>query len=125
MEAVAAHALRVQVLRNGIMISNRAVASVEGCIEAGNLRQIGKKRENGADGREIVRLMQRRKRHIALEAGEHLCIYENRLVVLRAAMHDPVTDRAWRHALLFTQPCTGRVQRPRHVGDGGGIIFAY
>ena len=105
------------------MISNRAVPLAEGRIEAGNLRQIGKKRENGVDGREIVRLVQGRKRHIALEAGEHLRIYGNRLFVLRAA-HEPVTDSAWQRALLFTQPRTGCVQRLRHIGDGGGIISA-
>jgi len=33
--------------------------------------------------------------------GEHLRVYENRFVVLRAAMHDAVTDRAWRYPLLF------------------------
>ena len=81
-------------------------------------------REDGADRRQIVRLVQGRKRHIALEAGEHLRVYENRFVVLRAAMHDAVPDRAWRYPLLFPQPCTGRMQRRRHVGYGRGVVFA-
>ena len=115
MKAVAAHALCIEVLAGCVMICNRAVAAMKGGIEAGNLRQTRRKRQNGADGREIVRLVQGRKRHIALEPGEHLRVYENRTVVLRAAMDDAVADRAWRYPMLFPQPCAGHLQRRRHV----------
>jgi len=101
MKAVPAHALCIQVLRDCVMICNSAVVAVKGGIEAGNLRQTRKKRQNGANGREIVRLVQGRKRHIALKPGEHLRVYENRFVVLRAAMDDAVADRAWRYPMLF------------------------
>ena len=107
MEAVAAHAFRIQGLRDRIMIRSRAVVSVEGRIEAGNLRKLREICKNGADRREIVRLVQGRKRHIALEPREQLVVYRNRRVVLGAAMHDAVAYHAWRYALLLPQPCTG------------------
>jgi hypothetical protein len=50
----------MQVLRNGIMICNRAVVSVEGRIEASNLRKLRKICNDGADRREIVLLVQGR-----------------------------------------------------------------
>ena len=67
MKAVAAHAFRMQVLRNSIIIGSRAVVSVEGRIEAGNLRKLRKICKNRADRSEIVRLVQGRKRYIALK----------------------------------------------------------
>ena len=57
MEAVAAHALRIEALGQRVMIGERTVAAVERRIEAGDLRQFGTSFENGADRREIVRLM--------------------------------------------------------------------
>ena len=39
-ESVAAHALRVEPLRDRIMIGDRAVAAVERGVEAGDLRQV-------------------------------------------------------------------------------------
>ena len=93
MKAVAAHALRIEALRDGVVIRDRAVAAMERGVEAGNLRQMRKTRENGADRREIVRLVQRRERDIALKIGEHLVVDQNRTVVIGAAMHDAVTDR--------------------------------
>jgi hypothetical protein len=107
MEAVAAQAFRMQLLWNGIMICNCTVAAVKRCIEAGNLRELRKTRENVADRREIVRLVQGRKWHITLKPSEHLRVYQNRAVVLGAAMYDAVADGARRHALLFPQPSTG------------------
>ena len=46
MEAVAAQAFRMQLLWNGIMICNCTVAAVKRRIEAGNLRELRKTREN-------------------------------------------------------------------------------
>lgn len=107
MEAVAAHAFRMQVLSDSIMIRGRAVVSMKGRIEGGNLRKLREICKNGADRREIVRLVQGRKRHLALEPCQHLLVYRNRRVVLGATMHDAAAYRAWRYALLFPQPCTG------------------
>ena len=106
MKAVAAHAFRVQVLRDGKMVRNRCMTAVEGRIEAGNLGELRKNRANGANRREIVRLMQGRKRHIALKPCEHLLGYQDRTVILGAAMHDAMAERARWRAMLFAQPCT-------------------
>jgi hypothetical protein len=106
MKAVAAHSFRVQVLRDGKMVCNRRMTAVEGGIEAGNLGELWKKRANGANRREIVWLVQGRKRHILIKPYEHLLGYQDWFVVLGAAMHDAVPHRAWRRTLLFPQPCT-------------------
>ena len=92
-EAVAAHAFVVEMLRDRVVVRQRIVAAVEGGVEAGDLRQVGGARENGADRREIVRLVQRRQRHIAFELGQHLVVDQDRPVVVRAAMHDAMPDR--------------------------------
>jgi hypothetical protein len=63
--------------------------------------------KNVADRREIVRLVQGRTWHISLKLSEHLRVYQDRAVVLGAAMYDAVADGARRHALLFPQPSTG------------------
>ena len=51
MEAVAAHALGVEPLRDRIMIGDGAVPAMERRIEAGDLRQRGKAFGNRADRR--------------------------------------------------------------------------
>ncbi len=63
MEAIAAHALAMQRIRNGEAVGHFGMAAVEGGIEAGDLRQIGARGGDGRDGRQIVRLMQRCQRH--------------------------------------------------------------
>ena len=75
------------------MVRHSAVAPVKGRIEAGDLRQFGKPRAQGADRREVVGLMQRRERPEAREFGEHLFVDHDRPVVLRTAVNNPMTDR--------------------------------
>ena len=91
-EAVAANALRVETFRQGEVIGNRAMTAVESRIEAGDLRQLRKARAERLHGGEIVRLMQRRQRDVALELGEDGCVDQDRLVVFRSAVHDAVPD---------------------------------
>ncbi len=67
MEAIAPNALRVKAFGKRKMVGDRAVAAVEGSIEAGDLRQVRTARAQLADRRQIVRLMQRRQRRIALQ----------------------------------------------------------
>ena len=57
-EPIPAHALLVEACWNRIMIGQRAVATMECGVEASNLRQFRAPLEDGADRREIVRLMQ-------------------------------------------------------------------
>ena len=61
-KAVAAHALRVEALRNGLMVRQRVVPALERGIEAGNRGNVRDTSEHRADRREIVGLMQRRER---------------------------------------------------------------
>jgi hypothetical protein len=65
-EAVAPHAAGVIAPGQGDDVGFPGVAAVEGGVEAGHLRSVGKARLRRADGGEIVRLMQRR------EGGEAL-----------------------------------------------------
>ena len=80
-EAVAAHALGVELLRQRVMIGNRRVTAVKGGVETRNLRQVGRAREQRPDRRQIVGLMQRSERNIFLEVLEHSGVDEDRPVV--------------------------------------------
>ena len=67
MKAIAAHAVRVEAFRDCIMVRDRAVTAVERSVETGDLRQLRTAREQRADRRQIVRLVERRQRDVALE----------------------------------------------------------
>ena len=54
------------------MVRERAVAAMERGVEAGDLRQSRPIAQQRPDRRQIVRLMQRRQRHVALEPRQHL-----------------------------------------------------
>ena len=113
-EAVAAHALGVEPLRNGVMIRDRAVAAMKRGIEAGDLRQIGKALEQRADRREIVRLVQRRQRNVALEiVRARRASIRTGSVVLRSAMHDAMADRGGLELLLSHAAMHPRRERRR------------
>jgi len=92
-KAVAADPLDVELLRNRVMVGNIAMAAMECSVETGDLRHIRKALEQDSDRCQIVRLVQRRERHIAFKVGQHLLVHEHGLVVIRAAMNDAMTDR--------------------------------
>src|SRR4051812_37317779 len=94
MKPVAAHALRVETLRDGVVIRDRAVAAMESGVEAGDLRQIGGTRKDCANGRKVMGLMKRRERGQALEIADHLLVYQNRTVVVGTAMHHAMPNGA-------------------------------
>ena len=64
----------------------------------------GRDGEERADRREVVRLMQRRERDVALELCDHRPVDHDGTVVVRPAMHDPVADRGEVEALRLAQP---------------------
>ena len=68
------------------------MASVEGRIEAGNLRQLRLPRQNRAYGGEVVRLMKGSERYQALERLHDLCGHQNGRAVVRTAMDNPMAD---------------------------------
>ena len=90
-----------------VVVGERAVAAMEGGIEAGDLRQVGRAREQRADRREIVRLVQRRQRDVAFEMREHLVVDQHRPVVVGAAVHDAMADGDRARAF-----CVSRSQAP-------------
>ena len=124
MKAVATHALCVEPLRNRIVVGDRAVAAVKGGVEAGDLGQPWKTGEKRTNRRKIVRLVKRRQRHIALELREHLVVDEHGPVVVRAAVHDPMSDRVGFELLRVAQPGSDRMERGwniRHLIRGDRI----
>ena len=76
----------------GIAIREFVMAAVKGSIEACDLREGRKSGKKRADRRQIMRLMQRRERRETLEARDHAMVDQHGPVVIRSAMHDPVTD---------------------------------
>jgi hypothetical protein len=111
-KTVAAHALVIKAFWDGIMVRDRAVPAMERGVEAGNLPQMRKTRENGTDRGEVVRLVQRRERSIALLTGEHLGIHQNRTVVIGTAVHDAVTDGHRLDLSLVAQPGSRQCAAP-------------
>ena len=65
-------------------------------VEAGDLRQLRQAREQEADRREVVRLVQRRERHVFLQRVDDRGVDARRLRVLEPAVHDPMADAARR-----------------------------
>ena len=124
MESIAPHSLGVEAVRNGEMIGHGPVAAVKRGIETGDLRQFREARQNRADRREIVGLMQRRQRNIALKLGQHSAVDADWLVVIRAAVDDTMTDRQKIELLRFTQPGSDRLDSGRHVRNRFGLKCA-
>ena len=61
MEPVTSDALRIETLRDGVMIRDGTVAVMKGGIEAGNVKQLRTILQQCADRRQVVWLMQRCK----------------------------------------------------------------
>jgi len=61
--------------------------------------------------------MQRREWHILLKTRKHLGVDQSRTIVVRAAVHHPVTDGGGMDALFVAQPGGCRMQRRRHIRD--------
>ena len=97
------------------MIGERAVPAMKCGIEAGNLRDVRKLSKDRADGRKIVRLVQRSERNATLEIGEHAVVDQDRRFVLRSAMDHPMPHGNRFDGVLVTKPCRGAVQRRSHV----------
>ena len=115
-EAVAAHARAVELLRDGVAVGELGVAAVEGGVEAGDLRQPGPAGADRADRRQVVRLVERGERHQRLELLQERVVDQHRGGVVRAAVHDPVADRDRRGAQVLEQPAAEHLLRPPDVG---------
>ena len=89
MESVAPYSLFIELIRNCVLVRDPVMATMEGGVEARHLRQgwkIGKER---FDRCEIVGLMKRRQRDIALQARNQPMIDRDQPVVIGTTMdHD-------------------------------------
>ena len=94
MEAVAAHALGIEAAP-GSHSGPRARRGRDGrrCRSRRPAAAPGMRVEQRADGREIVRLVQRRQRNVAFEPSEHVVVDQDRPVVFRAAVDHAMPDR--------------------------------
>lgn len=117
MKAVAAHAFGVELLRDGEVVGERAMATVESGVETRHLGQLRPKFEDRANRREIVRLVQWRKRNVPRQAIEHFRAHQNGLGIFGTAMHDPMSDRGQVHVLGPAQPLCRDLDRGREVAD--------
>ena len=84
-------------------------------IKAGDLRKPRPVDHDRPDGRQIVRLMQRRERDIALEAVQHVFRHENGLIEFRAAMHDAMAHRYGMNVEFVAKPRARSMQRRRNM----------
>ena len=122
MEAVAAHPFVVEAVGYGIAIGRRGMAAMERGVEAGDLRQLRKALADRADRRKVVRLVQRRERHEALELRDHLVVDQNRLRVDRPAMDDAMPDGGKVDAVLLPQHGAGDLDRGGEIAHLAGLI---
>ena len=92
MKTVTAHARVVELLRQPNQLGELGLRTMHGGIEARDLRQVRSLGQQGADRREVVRLVQRHQWHELFELGDHPRIDTNRRSKLGTPMNDPVTD---------------------------------
>jgi hypothetical protein len=90
MEAIAPQPLRREGARQGQGALHGGLLRMEGGVEAGHLRQLGVQILHMGDGRQVVRLVQRRQRAQLLQGRSRGVVHLHRLAVVRAAVHHPV-----------------------------------
>ena len=116
MKPVAPDTLGVKAFRNREMVRDFAVAAMKRRVEARDLEQFRPTREQCLNGREVIWLMQRRKRHVALETRQHRMIDDDRSIILRATMNHTMADGGQGEGLRLLQPisngrnCGGNVR---------------
>ena len=117
MKPIASDTLGVKAFRNREMVGDLAVAAVKRRVEARDLDQFRPTREQCLNGREVIRLMQRRKRDVALETGQHCMIDDHRSIILRATMNHTMADGGQGEGLRLPQPISGGCDCGGNVRD--------
>ena len=107
MKPVASDTLGVKALRNREMVGDFAMAAVKRRVEARDLDQFRPTREQCLNGREVIRLMQRRKRNVALKISQHRMIDDDRSIILRATVSHAMADGGQGEGLRLPQPISG------------------
>jgi len=92
-KTVAAHTFSIESIGNRISVCNFRMMPVKGGIEARDLQQVRLPFQHDPYGRDIVRLVERRKRHEPLELIEDPRIDQRRLCELDPPVHNPMSDR--------------------------------
>src|SRR5579883_2847213 len=131
MKSVTPDALVIEFTGDGIVVCECAVGAVKGGVKAGDLRQRGEARADRFYRREIEGLVQGRERNIAFETAQHVFADQNRPVVIRAAMDDPVPDSGRADFTFLAKPgprsmeCVRYVQhfawRIRYLGENRAV----
>ena len=125
MESVAADALLVELFGQGVAVGNVWVTAVKGRVETGDLRELRLSLPERADGTEIVRLVKRGKRREGLKPLKYRIVDQDRLAIVRPAMHDPVAYRRRQRSNLFAQELYDFAQGGGYVGhvrDRPGVV---
>ena len=115
MKSVAADSLLVQPAGYGVVVRDLVVVAVKGRVEAGDLGQRGKFGKQGADRRQIVRLMQRRKCRETLQTRDHAMVDQHGAIVIGTAMHDPMADGERAQLKFVPQPGAREHQCRRNI----------
>ena len=118
MKPVATNALFSETARQSERLSQIGLGTMEGCVEAGNLRNLRRGLHDRANRREVVRLMQGRERFEFREIIEHGLCHAHRRGIVEAAMDNTVTESDHRFPFEQCAPSCDDLAR------GGSMIEA-
>ena len=91
-KSVTPDSLVVQLAGYGVVVRDLVVVAVKRRVEAGDLRQSRKIGKQRPDRRQIVGLMQRRKRREPLQTRDHAMVDQHGAIIVGTAMDDPMAD---------------------------------
>ena len=122
MKSVAADANLVELFRQGVAVGNVWVTAVKGRVETGDLRELRLSLPERADGTEIVRLV---KRGEGLKPLKYRIVDQDRLAIVRPAMHETMADGRRQSSDLGAQEFYDLAQGSGYVGHistGPGLV---
>ena len=99
MEAVASDACFGEMPRQRKGLRDVCLAAMKRRVEAGDLWDMRRHVQDGADRRQVVRLMQRRQRYQLRQRRQHVAIQADWRGVMHPAMHDAMSDADHRRSL--------------------------
>ena len=93
MKSISPDTFAIEALRDCIVIRDGVVRAMKRRVEAGDLQQIRARWQQRTDRRQVIGLMQRRQRDIALQARQHVVDRSSDgPIVVRAAVNDAMAD---------------------------------
>ena len=118
MKSLAANAFYGETTGQGERLSQIGLRTMEGRVEAGDLRNLRRRLHDRVDRRKVVRLMEGRERFEFREVVEHGLCHPHRRGIVKTAMDNAVTKADYRPS--FKQRAPGRDDFTR----GCGMIVA-